>query len=85
MQGIVPKVLTVHLKVILFCTNVHFLVFHLTIADSIVCFITLPLEAGWRYTVQWRADNFTCKLMMVVRALGYYLLSAILVNLCIDR
>ena len=66
-------------------TNVHFLVFHLTIADSIVCFITLPLEAAWRYTMQWRADNITCKVMMVVRALGYYLSSAILVNLCIDR
>ena len=66
-------------------TNVHLLVFHLTIADSIVSFITMPLEAGWRFTMQWKADNISCKLLMVVRALGYYLSSAILVMLCVDR
>ena len=32
-------------------TNVHYLVFHLTIADTITCFITLPMETVWRATV----------------------------------
>ena len=32
-------------------TNVHFLVFHLTLADTITCFITLPMETVWRITV----------------------------------
>ena len=32
-------------------TNVHFLVFHLTLADTITCFITLPMETIWRITV----------------------------------
>ena len=27
----------------------HYLVFHLTIADAIVCFITMPMETIWRY------------------------------------
>ena len=45
----------------------------------------MPLEAGWRFTMQWKADNMSCKLLMVVRALGYYLSSAILVMLCVDR
>ena len=66
-------------------TNVHYLVLHLTIADSIVCFIVLPLEAAWRFTIQWRAGNLACKLLMAVRALGYYLSSAVLVAICIDR
>ena len=35
-------------------TNVHYLVFHLTVADSIVSFITMPLEAVWRFTLQVR-------------------------------
>ena len=30
-------------------TNVHFLVFHLTIADAIICFVTMPMETIWRY------------------------------------
>ena len=66
-------------------TNVHTLVFHLTIADSIVSFVTMPLEAGWRYSMQWTAGDISCRLLMVVRALGYYLSSAMLVMLCIDR
>ena len=35
-------------------TNVHYLVFHLTIADTLVSFITMPLEAAWRFTLQVR-------------------------------
>ena len=38
-----------------------------------------------RFTIQWRAGNVACKVLMVVRALGYYLSSAILVSICIDR
>ena len=66
-------------------TNVHTLVFHLTVADSIVSFVTMPLEAGWRYTMQWQADDLSCRVLMVVRALGYYLSSAMLVMLALDR
>ena len=59
--------------------------FHLTIADSLVSFITMPLEAGWRFTMQWMLDDVSCRVLMVVRALGYYLSSNILVMICIDR
>ena len=27
----------------------HYLVFHLTLADAIVCFVTMPMETIWRY------------------------------------
>ena len=33
-------------------TNVHFLVFHLTLADAIVCFITMPMETIWRIVIE---------------------------------
>ena len=29
-------------------TNVHYLVFHLTIADTITSYITIPMEGFWR-------------------------------------
>ena len=32
-------------------TNVHYLVFHLTVADAITSFITLPMETIWRATI----------------------------------
>ena len=33
-------------------TNVHMMVLHLTLADLIVSFIVIPLEIGWRLSVQ---------------------------------
>ena len=33
-------------------TNVHFLVFHLTLADAIVSFITMPMETIWRVVIE---------------------------------
>ena len=29
-------------------TNVHYLVFHLTLADTIISYITMPMETFWR-------------------------------------
>ena len=35
-------------------TNVHKMVLHLTLADLIVSYIVIPLEIGWRLSVQVR-------------------------------
>ena len=66
-------------------TNVHYLVFHLTLADSIICFITLPMETLWRLTIEWYAGNILCKVLMMIRTGGYILSSCILVVISIDR
>jgi len=66
-------------------TNVHYLVFHLTVADAITCFITTPMETVWRATVEWYAGNIVCKGLMMVRTGGYILSSNMLVVLAIDR
>ena len=33
-------------------TNVHFLVFHLTLADAVISFITMPMETVWRVVIE---------------------------------
>lgn len=66
-------------------TNVHYLVFHLTLADSIICFVTLPMETLWRLTIEWHAGNIMCKVLMMFRTGGYILSSLILVVISIDR
>ena len=33
-------------------TNVHKMVLSLTVADLIVCYIVIPLEIGWKLSVQ---------------------------------
>ena len=42
-------------------TNVHYLVLQLTIADCLICFVTLPMETLWRATIAWHAGNIVCK------------------------
>ena len=81
-------------------TNVHYLVFHLTLADTITSYITIPMEAFWRLFVevrlssintdndkdlQWYAGNLLCKGLMMIRTGGYILSSLLLVVLSIDR
>ena len=79
-------------------TNVHFLVFHLTIADTIISFITMPMEIIWRIIIevvlktlmlmlmlQWHAGNVACKVLMMIRTGGYILSSLMLIVLSVDR
>ena len=33
-------------------TNVHFLVFHLTLADAVISFVTMPMETAWRVVIE---------------------------------
>ena len=63
----------------------HYLVFHLTLADSIICYVVLPTETLWRLTIEWYAGNPVCKVLMMFRTGGFILSSAILVVISIDR
>lgn len=61
------------------------LVIHLSIADLMVTFITIPFELGWRFTVTWKAGNIGCKVFQFLRVFGLYLSSMVLVCISIDR
>jgi len=61
------------------------MVVHLTLADLTVSTVVVPLEIGWRLSVQWIAGNAACKTLMFVRAFAFYLSSATLVVLSVDR
>ena len=47
--------------------------------------MVIPLEIGWAISVQWYAGNASCKLLMFIRALAFYLSSMLLVSLTLDR
>ena len=66
-------------------TNVHKMVLHLTVADLLVSYVVIPLEIGWRLSVQWYAGNLACKFLMFIRAFAFYLSSMTLVALSLDR
>lgn len=63
----------------------HLLLLNLAIADSIVMFITVPAEIGWRVTSDWRAGNLGCKVFQFVRVFGLYASSMILICISLDR
>ena len=52
-------------------TNVHFLVFHLTLADAVISFITMPMETIWRVVIEvmfslkeQSSNMFVCNIWM---------------------
>ena len=40
---------------------------------------------GWTYTVSWRADDLTCRVMVFVRIVGFYLSGFVMMVISIDR
>ncbi|KAL0820618.1 hypothetical protein ABMA28_006456 [Loxostege sticticalis] len=61
------------------------LLMHLAVADLMVTFLMMPLEIAWAGTVQWRAGDLMCRLMMFARTFGLYLSSFVLICIAIDR
>ena len=50
-----------------------------------VILFQVPLEMGWTYTVSWRADDLTCRVMVFVRIVGFYLSGFVMMVISIDR
>ena len=65
--------------------RVNMFIMHLAIADLIVTFIMMPMEIGWNSTVDWRAGDFGCRVLMFFRVFGLYLSSCVLVVISLDR
>lgn len=65
--------------------RVNLYIMHLAIADLIVTFIMMPLEIGWHVTVNWRAGDVACRILMFFRVFGLYLSSFVLVVISLDR
>ncbi|XP_031779949.1 ACP receptor isoform X1 [Nasonia vitripennis] len=66
-------------------SRISLMICHLSIADLLVAFFTIPIEIGWRLTVQWIAGNYACKLFLFLRAFGLYLSNNILICVSLDR
>ena len=65
-------------------TRVNRLMLHLTIANLMITFLTIPMEIGWKWTVYWRGTAVGCKFFQFLRPVGTYLTSFIIVSLCVD-
>ncbi|KAM7357395.1 corazonin receptor isoform 1-T3 [Cochliomyia hominivorax] len=64
---------------------IYSLIFHLSIADVLVTGFCIIGEAAWCYTVQWLANDITCKLVKLFQMFSLYLSTYVLVLIGIDR
>ncbi|XP_055342376.1 adipokinetic hormone/corazonin-related peptide receptor variant I-like isoform X2 [Paramacrobiotus metropolitanus] len=58
---------------------------HVALANLLICTISVPMELGWRATIEWRAGNLGCKLLQFGRVLGLYALANCLTAIALDK
>ncbi|NP_001296939.1 gonadotropin-releasing hormone receptor-like [Fundulus heteroclitus] len=66
-------------------SHVKVLIVNLTVADLLVTFIVMPVDAAWNITVQWLAGDFACRLLMFLKLLAMYSCAFVTVVISLDR
>lgn len=66
-------------------SHVRLLILSLTVADLLVTFMVMPLDAVWNVTVQWYAGDLPCKLLNFLKLFAMYSSALVLVVISIDR
>ncbi|XP_055349931.1 adipokinetic hormone/corazonin-related peptide receptor variant I-like [Paramacrobiotus metropolitanus] len=65
--------------------RVHILLINLCVADTITTLVEMPLKIAWKWTVQWRGDDVSCRCVSFLRVLGLYLSALLLICISVDR
>ncbi|NXG76340.1 GNRR2 protein, partial [Baryphthengus martii] len=66
-------------------SHIHLLLRHLAAADLLVTVAVMPLDAIWNITLQWRAGDLACRLLMYLRLLAMYASAFVTVVISLDR
>ncbi|XP_049574665.1 putative gonadotropin-releasing hormone II receptor [Syngnathus scovelli] len=66
-------------------SHVRVLIVNLTLADLLVTFVVMPVDAAWNITVQWLAGDFACRLLMFLKLLAMYSGAFVTVVISLDR
>ncbi|KAM9376069.1 gonadotropin releasing hormone receptor 4 [Pholidichthys leucotaenia] len=66
-------------------SHVRILIMNLTVADLLVTFIVMPVDAVWNITVQWQAGDVACRLLMFMKLLAMYSCAFVTVVISLDR
>ncbi|XP_063170390.1 gonadotropin-releasing hormone II receptor-like [Candoia aspera] len=53
-------------------SHARLLLLHLAAADLLVAVVVMPLDATWNITLQWRAGDVACRLLMFLKLLAMY-------------
>ncbi|XP_068173379.1 gonadotropin-releasing hormone II receptor-like isoform X1 [Antennarius striatus] len=66
-------------------SHVKVLIINLTVADLLVTFIVMPVDAVWNITVQWLAGDFVCRMLMFLKLQAMYSCAFITMVISLDR
>lgn len=66
-------------------SHVRVLIINLTLADLLVTFIVMPVDAVWNITVQWVAGDLACRLLMFLKLQAMYSCAFVTVVISLDR
>ncbi|XP_064578265.1 putative gonadotropin-releasing hormone II receptor isoform X1 [Zonotrichia leucophrys gambelii] len=65
--------------------HIRLLLRHLAAADLLLTVLVMPLDAIWNITLQWRAGDLACRLLMYLRLLAMYASAFVTVVISLDR
>lgn len=83
--GNIATLLSIRKKISKSHSSVYWLIANLAVADIMVSFFCIVVDAVWMYTVQWLAGNIACKVIKFFQMFTLYLSTFILVVIAIDR
>ncbi|XP_071378559.1 putative gonadotropin-releasing hormone II receptor [Centroberyx affinis] len=66
-------------------SHVRVLIINLTVADLLMSFIVMPVDAVWNITVQWLAGDLACRLLMFLKLQAMYSCAFVTVVISLDR
>ncbi|CAF88569.1 unnamed protein product, partial [Tetraodon nigroviridis] len=66
-------------------SRVHLLIVHLSVADLLVTFVVMPVDAAWNLTVQWLAGDLACRILMFLKLQAMYSCAFVTVVISLDR
>ncbi|XP_028329620.1 putative gonadotropin-releasing hormone II receptor [Gouania willdenowi] len=66
-------------------SHVRVLIVNLTVADLLMTFIVMPVDAVWNITVQWLAGDLACRVLMFLKLQAMYSCAFVTVVISLDR
>ncbi|XP_051569422.1 LOW QUALITY PROTEIN: gonadotropin releasing hormone receptor 2 [Myxocyprinus asiaticus] len=66
-------------------SHIRLIITNLAVADLLVTFIVMPLDAVWNITVQWLAGDLACRTLMFLKLVAMYSCAFLTVVISLDR
>ncbi|XP_061428446.1 gonadotropin-releasing hormone receptor [Lethenteron reissneri] len=66
-------------------SHVRLLMLHLSAADLLFTLLVMPLDAAWNVTLEWRAGDAACRLLMFLKLFAMYASAFVTAVISLDR